>query len=239
MVTEQAQAIAEPIEASQDADPTSEPTKEVPFTETPEYQLSLERAATSRAQQIANKNMGPLQSERDKLRSENSRLKEALGIKQTAEIDTWGDEPPVRELHKERLTLSERRADIETREKDTDAKQEELNKQESELDAWRVAIKTALPDGSELHSRLIDFVKELVSCTTDRERELLSQIRAKDFAAQGSGETPTAPRRPDVGRSAGSGSRRFTPSQIAGMSSEEYAANKDAIEEAIRTGLLR
>lgn len=226
-----AQEVEETTEKTTEPTTVEEKPKEVPLTETPEFQLAVEQAATKQAQSMKDKELTPIYEENTSLKAVNASLKDALGVLEIAEIEAWGDETPTKELHKERRALTERAQTMATLAAGLDREAEALEKDKAEVNAWQVAIKAALPEGTETFSKLQSFVEELKVCGTDKERELLSQVRAKDFVSTGREK----PERPDSSRPSGTGGGgRMTRKQVAefdprGKSHSDMAKEQEVV----------
>lgn len=192
------------------------PEPEVKIEDRPEFQLAVAKATDENIQSAVDKRITPIYEERDSARGEVDRLKSALNIVETAELEAWGDDPPAREFQKERRRVTQLRQDAEKLAGDQRKWEDTLNERENGIRAWELAIKYALADPT-VHSQVQAFVDDLVVFKDDAGMEKYAQARAKEFQTP---ESVNTPRRPDSSRPGAGGDsdesfmKKFASGQI-------------------------
>ena len=217
------------------------------FKSEDEYNLELERTATKMAESSIDKKLNPLYQERSTLKKENEALLGALGIQRTAEIESWGDEPQVRDFHHRQDGLMKAEKQLQSDVDEYTRNVEEYNKDNKELNAWRLALENALPEGSKLSSVLSSFVKELNGAQTDREATLLAKVRASAIqkavsevfgGTAGQRNVSRQTPKPDNSAPTGGSGRKVTRGDLAaynpkGKSVAEMTKDVDAVLEQL------
>jgi len=229
---ESAPEIVEDVASEKDETP------EVKMEDTPQFQLAVARGIDKRIQSEVDKRMTPVYEERDNAKRDVSKLKSALNIVETAEIEEWGDTPPIRDLQKERRRIFQARQEADDIVSDCKKRQDKLDIRENGIRAWELGIKYALAD-STIHSQVEAFVDDLSVFKEDEGMEKYAQARAKEFQNLEPKNKKPTPSRPDSSQVGTSTSRSFTREQIRKMSPADYVKNRNAILEAQEAGRIK
>ena len=228
----------ETVEAPASPEPVEEPTEAPPVKveDTPEFQLALEQKAIRLAQSMKDKETTPLRQEMDRTTEENKRLREVLGVRETAELEEWGDEPKTRTLHDAERALRASRAAFEADRKQYNAGLSDNQTSMDETNAWRLAIDTVLSANPEFEAKFEALQKEFLECKdSDKAIGLLKQMRAVDFKVGEPANGPPAPRpaptKPPSSTPGGTAGGKLTLEKIQKMSpAEQFDRSKEIAE---------
>lgn len=217
-----------------------EPEKpKVKMEDTPQFQLAVEREAIKRGQSMKDREIAPIKERADSIDSENRQLKDFLNIRNTAEAEAWGDEPPVRTLHDAERTLRASRAQLDEDKRKYNDGLEENNKTIEGNDAWRHAIETVFSANPEFGTKFEALQQEFLECKdSEKAIGLLKQMRTGDFKVGEPSdiqakETKPAPTKPDSSIPGGPGPRKALEI-VTAYSEGDPSISREAYEKAVK-----
>ncbi len=172
------------------------------FNTEEEYDTHLTKEASRIAQGMKDKELKPVYDQLQQLKKDNKTLQNKVADKQ--ELDTltrlqgkqkedWGDTPEVGEFQEEVTKTIKLRQQLRDRENELNERLAITEAADHKVTALQKAIAFFLPEDKGFISQIEELTEELSKATSDREIDLILQLR--EARVKASAESPEKPKR--------------------------------------------